>query len=434
MFAKLESLERKFLDLEQELADPTVFNDQDRYRKLTKAHSDLKPVVDIFRQYRELKQNLADNQELLNDADPDIREMAHEEIKSIEEKLPELEHDLKVLLLPTDPLDEKNIILEIRAGTGGEEAALFGGDLFRMYCRYAEKMGWKVEIMSQSESDNGGYKEVIALISGDKVYSRLKFESGTHRVQRVPATESQGRIHTSAATVAIMPEAEEVDLDLKPEDLRFDVYRSSGPGGQSVNTTDSAVRVTHIPTGLVVCCQDEKSQHKNKAKGLKILCSRLLQMKQDEQNAPEKYSNCGQLFRLPDGLPIAPELLTKWYRQWQSAHPEFEQIVFHGLRHSSATYQLLQSDGDFKSVQGNTGHATASVLMDTYAHTQDKPRLELTEKIEANFYTQDLTPAAPQPRQNEKPAATKISGKEILEAIRLMDADERRELTRALFA
>ena len=240
MFAKLESLERKFLDLEQELADPTVFNDQDRYRKLTKAHSDLKPVVDIFRQYRELKQNLADNQELLNDADPDIREMAHEEIKSIEEKLPELEHDLKVLLLPTDPLDEKNIILEIRAGTGGEEAALFGGDLFRMYCRYAEKMGWKVEIMSQSESDNGGYKEVIALISGDKVYSRLKFESGTHRVQRVPATESQGRIHTS---------------------------------------------VTHIPTGLVVCCQDEKSQHKNKAKGLKILCSRLLQMKQDEQNA-----------------------------------------------------------------------------------------------------------------------------------------------------
>ena len=169
MFAKLESLERKFLDLEQELADPTVFNDQDRYRKLTKAHSDLKPVVDIFRQYRELKQNLADNQELLNDADPDIREMAHEEIKSIEEKLPELEHDLKVLLLPTDPLDEKNIILEIRAGTGGEEAALFGGDLFRMYCRYAEKMGWKVEIMSQSESDNGGYKEVIALISGNRV-------------------------------------------------------------------------------------------------------------------------------------------------------------------------------------------------------------------------------------------------------------------------
>ena len=285
MFAKLESLERKFLDLEQELADPAIFNDQDRYRKLTKAHSDLKPVVAIFRQYRELKQNLADNQELLNDADPDIREMAHEEIKAIEEQLPQLEHDLKGPAPAHRPAGRENIILEIRAGTGGEEAALLAGDLFRMYCRYAEKMNWKVEIMSQSESDNGGYKEVIALISGDRVYSRLKFESGTHRVQRVPATESQGRIHTSAATVAIMPEAEEVDLDLKPEDLRFDVYRSSGPGGQSVNTTDSAVRVTHIPTGLVVCCQDEKSQHKNKAKGLKILCSRLLQLKQDEQNA-----------------------------------------------------------------------------------------------------------------------------------------------------
>ena len=285
MFAKLESLERKLTDLEHSLAEPGIFNDQERYRKLAKAHSDLKPVVEIFRQYRAQKQALAENQELLGDTDPEIREMAHEEIKAIEENLPKLEHELKVLLLPTDPLDEKNIILEIRAGTGGEEAALFGGDLFRMYCRYAEKMGWRVELMSESPSDNGGYKEVIALISGDKVYSRLKFESGTHRVQRVPATESQGRIHTSAATVAIMPEAEEVDLDIKPEELRFDVYRSSGPGGQSVNTTDSAVRVTHIPTGLVVCCQDEKSQHKNKAKGLKILCSRLLQLKQDEQNA-----------------------------------------------------------------------------------------------------------------------------------------------------
>ena len=288
MFAKLESLERKFLDLEQELADPTVFNDQDRYRKLTKAHSDLKPVVDIFRQYRELKQNLADNQELLNDADPDIREMAHEEIKSIEEKLPELEHDLKVLLLPTDPLDEKNIILEIRAGTGGEEAALFGGDLFRMYCRYAEKMGWKVEIMSQSESDNGGYKEVIALISGDKVYSRLKFESGVHRVQRVPETETQGRIHTSTVTVAVMPEAEEVELEIDPKDLRIDTFRSSGAGGQHINKTSSAIRVTHLPTGMVVECQDQRSQRENKDRALKVLRSRLLQQKQDAYD--EEYN------------------------------------------------------------------------------------------------------------------------------------------------
>lgn len=285
MFAKLEGLEKKYMELEQALAQPDVYNDQDQYRKLTKAHADLRDVVELFRRHRSLTQELEENKQLLHDSDPDIKAMAQEEIAAAEAELPELEHKIKVLLLPKDPLDEKNTILEIRAGTGGEEAALFAADLFRMYTRYAEIKGWKVEIMSESPSDSGGYKEIICLISGDRVYSHLKFEAGTHRVQRVPATESQGRIHTSAATVAIMPEAEEVDLDLKPEDLRFDVYRSSGPGGQSVNTTDSAVRVTHIPTGLVVCCQDEKSQHKNKAKGLKILCSRLLQMKQDEQNA-----------------------------------------------------------------------------------------------------------------------------------------------------
>ncbi len=287
MFAKLEQLEHKYLDLEQQLAAPGVFDDQDRYRKLAKAHADLKPVVNIFQRYKDLQQQMSDNKELINDSDPDMRAMAHEEIKSIEEALPNLEHELKVLLLPKDPLDDKNILLEIRAGTGGEEAALFGADLFRMYCRYAEKFGWKVEVMSESPSDTGGYKEVIALISGDKVYSRLKFESGTHRVQRVPTTESQGRIHTSAATVAVMPEAEDVDIDVRPEDLRFDVFRSSGPGGQSVNTTDSAVRITHIPTGIVVTCQDEKSQHKNKAKALKVLYSRLLQAEQDKQNAQQ---------------------------------------------------------------------------------------------------------------------------------------------------
>ena len=295
MFAKLENLEHRYEDLEQQLSYPDVLTDQDRYRKLTKAHADLKEVVDVFRKYKEVKTHLAETRSLLEDPDSEIRSMAQDEIKTLEPEAEALERELTLLLLPKDPMDDKNIILEIRAGTGGDEAALFAGDLFRMYSRYADSRGWKVEVMSLSESGTGGCKEIIALIAGHKAYSHLKYEAGTHRVQRVPVTESQGRIHTSAATVAIMPEAEEADVNIRPEDLRFDVYRSSGPGGQSVNTTDSAVRVTHIPTGIVVSCQDEKSQHKNKAKALKVLYSRLLQAEQERLQAEQAENRRSQV-------------------------------------------------------------------------------------------------------------------------------------------
>ena len=284
MRSKLVGLCRRLEEIDAMLAAPDAADDMNRFRALSQERAEIEPVTVKMHAYEQTEGDIEAAQEMANE-DPSFSDAAQEEIKACKAKLEALEKDLEVLLLPKDPNDSRNIFLEIRAGTGGDESALFAGDLLRMYLRYAERQGWQVEIVSKNESDLGGYKEVICRVIGEGAYSRLKFESGGHRVQRVPATESQGRIHTSAATVAIMPEAEEVDLDLKPEDLRFDVYRSSGPGGQSVNTTDSAVRVTHIPTGLVVCCQDEKSQHKNKAKGLKILCSRLLQMKQDEQNA-----------------------------------------------------------------------------------------------------------------------------------------------------
>jgi len=287
MLAKLESLEQRYNELEKELSAPDIFDDQERYRKVTKAHADLKPVVELFREYRDALHQIQENREMEQDGDPEIRAMAQEDIRSLQDRIEQLERDLRILLLPQDPLDAKNVLLEIRAGTGGEEAALFAGDLFRMYCRYGEKMGWKVEILSQSDSDTGGLKEVIALVEGSRVYSRLKYESGTHRVQRVPTTETQGRIHTSAATVAVMPEADEVDVDIRPDDLRIDVFRAGGAGGQHVNKTESAVRITHIPTGIVAICQDEKSQHKNKAQAMKVIASRILQAEQDKQHAAQ---------------------------------------------------------------------------------------------------------------------------------------------------
>ncbi|MFO7577431.1 MAG: peptide chain release factor 1 [Pelovirga sp.] len=285
MFANLEAVVDRFHEVEGLLSEPGVVADQKRYRGLSKEHADLSEVVSVYRKYRQVCTDIAGNRELLHDRDPEIKQLAGMELEQLEEEQGELEERLRLLLLPKDPNDDKNIILEIRAGTGGDEAALFAADLFRMYSRYADRKHWKVELMSVSETDGGGFREIIALISGERVYSRLKFESGTHRVQRVPDTETQGRIHTSACTVAVLPEAEDVDIQINPADLRVDLYRSSGAGGQHVNKTESAVRLTHIPTGVVVACQEGKSQHKNKAQALKLLQSRIYDQMLSRQQA-----------------------------------------------------------------------------------------------------------------------------------------------------
>ncbi len=355
MFGKIKEIEHRYDELETELVRPEVIRDQKTYQRYAKEHKSLEAIVSTFRGYRSVQDEIEGNRSLLYDPDPDIRQLAKEENDTLKQDLSELENKLKVLLLPKDPNDEKNILLEIRAGTGGEEAALFATDLFKMYCRYAELKGWKTEILSGHSTGIGGFKEVIILVEGQRVYSRLKYESGVHRVQRVPETETQGRIHTSAVTVAVLPEAEDVDVEIKPEDLRVDVYRASGPGGQHVNKTSSAVRITHLPTGLVVTSQDQKSQHKNKSKAMKVLMARLLDMEQREQQSQISEERRGMVgsgdrserirtYNFPQGRITDHRIGLTLYKLEAALEGELDQIIDPLITHFQ-TEALKTSNG-----------------------------------------------------------------------------------------
>lgn len=298
MFDRLEDIEKKYMDLSDRINDPDIISDTEKWRELVKEHSELMPIIEKYEEYKSCENAIKEARELLDESsDEDIKALAKEELADSSAEIEKIKEELKLLLIPKDPNDEKNVIMEIRGGAGGDEANIFAGDLFRMYSRYAERRGWKTDIMNSNEGELGGYREIVFMVQGKGAYSRLKYESGVHRVQRIPATESGGRIHTSTATVAVMPEVEAVDVKLNMNDCRFDVFRASGNGGQCVNTTDSAVRLTHYPTGIVISCQDEKSQLRNKEKALKVLMSRLYEMEQEKQHAEISAERKSQIGR-----------------------------------------------------------------------------------------------------------------------------------------